>query len=131
LAFDAYHIHSGPLSVSIPAGASIGAFAVPRPLDTSGKINTYVLWQEASGNVQMTWEDDGSGWKGPSTPDAFRGADNGTSIACLTPSAWPPSGLEPKWDLARCYFQSNGVLREVQFDGSAWRVVGDVPLPVN
>jgi hypothetical protein len=114
--------------MTIPVDASIGAFSVPRPGTTSGDINIYVLWQDASGKIQMSWQDDSSGWKGPSTSDAFNGADNGTSIACLTPTAWPPSGFQAKWDMSRCYFQVSRVLREVNFNGSAWIIIGEVPL---
>jgi len=100
------------IGVSIPASASIGSFSVPRSGNTGGDMNVYVLWQNASGQIQMVWQDDTSGTG---------------SIACLTPSAWPPSELQANYDLSRCYFQSNGTIKETKFDGSAWNVVGDVP----
>jgi hypothetical protein len=131
VAMDGYlQLHfSGAIGVSIPASASIGSFSVPQSGNTGGDMNVYVLWQNASGQIQMVWQDDtsGTGWKGPSTSDAFNGADTGTSIACLTPSAWPPSELQANYDMSRCYFQSNGTIKETKFDGSAWNVVGDVP----
>jgi hypothetical protein len=118
---------TGDLSVRIPPGASIGAFAVRRPQDTNNNMDVYVLWQDASSSIQMMWLDDESGWKGPSTYTSLNGSDSGTSIACLTPSAWPTSMLEAKWDMSRCYFQAGGMLREVLFNGTDWISVGIVP----
>ncbi|KAF2669635.1 hypothetical protein BT63DRAFT_373088 [Microthyrium microscopicum] len=116
------------LNVSIPQNSSIGSFSVPRAGDSAKRTNLYVLWQDASGNIQYNWQDDNSGWKGPATSDALKGADLGTSIACLTPTIWPVTDLQPKFDLSRCYYQVGGSLREVQFDGSNWNVLGFVPL---
>jgi len=83
-------------------------------------MNTYIIWQDTSGAIQVGWRDDDSGWKGPKAYSAFAGADNGTSIACITPTAWPVSNLQERVDLARCYFQASGVLKEVLFDGASW-----------
>jgi hypothetical protein len=54
--------------------------------------------------------------------------DSGTSITCLTPSAWPASILQAKWDISRCYFQANGMLRDVWYNGSDWIIAGNVPI---
>jgi hypothetical protein len=94
----------GTLNLPIPSDTSIGAFAVARPQDANNDINAYILWQDASGTIQMSWQDDESGWKGPSTFPAFRGADSGTSITCLTPSAWP-----------HLYYKQNGIYLAVIF----------------
>ena len=101
---------------------------MPRPQDMQNKMNTYILWQDTSGNIQVSWQDDDSGWKGPVKFDALAGADNGTAITCLTTSAWPASQLQAKWDMSRCYFQINGAIREVLFNGSDWIEKGNVPL---
>jgi len=101
---------------------------VPRPQDTQNEVNTYILWQDTSGSIQVSWQDDESGWKGPATFAALDGADNGTAITCLTPSAWPASQLQATWDMSRCYFQTNGSLREVLYNGSNWIEIGNVPL---
>ena len=111
----------------IPEGSSIGGFTVSNK-QTQPDLDTYVLYQEIDGSIQVTWQDDKTGWKGPISPSAFQGADNRTSIACLTPMAWPGSPL-PKGALqtCRCYFQSSGSIKEVWYDGTAFNLVGDVP----
>jgi hypothetical protein len=117
----------GTLSLPIVSATSIGAFAVPRYSNVSYIMNTYILWQDPSGIIQVSWQDDDSGWKGPSAFPALSGADNGTEIACLTPNAWPLSNLQAKYDMSRCYFQASGLLKEVLYNGSDWTVIGNVP----
>lgn len=56
---------------------------------------------------------------------ALSGADNGTSISCLTPTAWPISNLQ-SWNVPRCYFQAGGSLKEVLFNGSSWVAFGNL-----
>jgi hypothetical protein len=90
-------------------------------------MNTYVLWQEESGVIQVSWQDDDSGWKGPSTFPALSGANNGTAIACVTPNAWPLSNLQAQYDMSCCYFQAGGLLKEVWYNGSDWSIIGNVP----
>ena len=107
----------------------MGAFAVPRPQNPQSELNTYVLWQDPSGAIQVNWQDDETGWKGPRTYPALGGADNGTSIACLTPNMWPITNLQPLWDMSRCYFQAGGFLKEVYFNGWDWVALGNVPMP--
>ncbi len=92
-------------------------------------MDTYVLSQTASGDIQVSWQTDNTGWQGPKTYPVMAGADNGTNIACLTPSAWPLSNLKPQFDMTRCYFQVGGQLREVLFDGSTWLNQGNLPIP--
>jgi hypothetical protein len=101
---------------------------VPRPEDTNNNLNTYVLWQDTSGDIQVSWQDDGSGWKGPSTYPALKGADNGTSITCLTQSAGLPLVLTGGYDMSRCYFQVGRALREIYYNGSDWSIIGNVPM---
>jgi hypothetical protein len=100
---------------------------VPRNSNISYIMNTYVLWQDISGTMQVSWQDDDSGWKGPSSFPALSGADNGTAIACLTPNAWPLSNLKAQYDMSRCYFQASGLLKEVLYNGSDWMIIGNVP----
>jgi hypothetical protein len=74
------------------------------------------------------WKEDETGWKGPTAPAAFRSADNGTDIACMTPMAWSGTPLHiGQGTTCRCYFQSIGSLKEVLFDGTNWRLLGEVP----
>ncbi|KAI9776814.1 MAG: hypothetical protein M1839_009365 [Geoglossum umbratile] len=110
----------------IPPRAPLGGLAVAR--SGSAKSEIYILWQDATGDIQVYWTNDQTGWKGPSSFPALRAADNGTAIACLTPSTWydVPMSQDPR--LSRCYFQVGGVLREVALSGSDWKIVGNVPM---
>ena len=119
----------GPLSLEVPNTASIGAFAVPRPSSATSQMDTYVLTQTASGDIQVSWQTDESGWQGPKTYPALAGADKNTSISCLTPNAYPLTNLKPQFDMSRCYFQAGGQLREVLFNGTDWVNLGNIPLP--
>ncbi|PTB38099.1 hypothetical protein M441DRAFT_29503 [Trichoderma asperellum CBS 433.97] len=115
-------------TVSIPAESPIGAFSVPRNSQANSPMNTYTLWQNSTGGIQITWMDDDNGWQTTSTPDSFGSPDKGTDIACLTPSAYSLTPLQPKYDMARCYYLVDGRIREVKYDGSNWSVIGNVPL---
>lgn len=76
----------------------------------------------------MSWSDTDEGWKGPTTPSAFAGANNNTALSCLTGPTFPGFPLLQGNALARCWFQAGLAVREVQFDeGGEWRVVGNVP----
>ena len=108
--------------------AAIGAFAVPH-VSNSGNLDTYVLSQTESGDFRMSWQVDGGDWQGPQNFPALRGADKDTNIACLTPNSWPSSNLLPQHDMSRCYFQSGGFLKEVQYDGKDWKDLGNIPMP--
>jgi hypothetical protein len=120
----------GTLSQKIPPATSIGAFATPRVPNTGNLSDYYVLWQDTgSGDIHVNWLNDAAGWKGPATFDALGGADNGTEIACLTPSITPGTVMVGAYDMCRCYFQVKGKVREVQMNGSNnWAVVGDLPM---
>lgn len=113
----------------VPPNTSIAAFSVPRPSHPTA-LNTYLLWQNATGIAQMSWSDSDAGWKGPTTPAAFAGANNNTALACSTGPTFPGfplSGGEGN-ALARCWFQAGLAVREVQFrEKEGWRVVGNVP----
>ncbi|KAF2468753.1 uncharacterized protein BDR25DRAFT_52625 [Lindgomyces ingoldianus] len=126
----AYETHA--LSQSIPPPSltppQFAAFSLTNVTNPT-ELDTYILWQDTSATIQMQWRDDSSGWKGPKTFDAFRGADNGTAIACITMETFNeplPKGM----DIPRCYFQSGGNLREVELNGNrdGWSVLGYVPL---
>jgi hypothetical protein len=91
-------------------------------------MNTYILWQNKTDGVQITWMDDDSGWQTESAPDSFGNPDKGTDITCLMPSAFSYTPLQSKYDMARCYYLVDGRIREVKYDGSNWSVVGNVPL---
>ncbi|KAF2806498.1 uncharacterized protein BDZ99DRAFT_422952 [Mytilinidion resinicola] len=114
-------------SIDLPATASFAALTVVRPSSDNTVLNTYILYQDSTGTIQVVWNDDASSWKGPATFPAFNDADNGTSIACLTQSAFfTDTPLQSNSPLSRCYFQVKGALTEVRLNGSDWEIVGAV-----
>jgi hypothetical protein len=110
----------------IPTDSSVTAFSTRRPGDAQA-LNTYLLWQNASGTIQISWSDNDNGWRAPVTYQAFNGAANNTAIACLTGLTFPGFPLAEGTELSRCYFQAGAAVREVSFDGTEWSVVGNVP----
>ncbi|PNP47474.1 hypothetical protein TGAMA5MH_01295 [Trichoderma gamsii] len=113
-------------AITMPAEAAIGAFAIPRSSASNAAMNNYILWQNATGAIQMTWEDDNTGWRTSSTPESLGTPDKGTGITCLTPTLWAVGSLQPGYSMARCYYLVDGRIREIQYDGSNWSVVGNV-----
>jgi len=113
--------------IDLPAAGTFAALTVVRPSSSDSALNTYILYQDGTGTIQVIWKDDDSSWKGPATFPAFANADNGTSIACMTQAAFFENApLQADSPLSRCYFQVNGALREIRLDGSDWEVVGNV-----
>jgi len=80
--------------------------------------------------LQVVWQNDASGWQGPQTFPALADADKGTDIACLIQATWDYTGiaLSAATDMNRCYFQSDGKVKEVWFDGKDWKDLGYLPL---
>ncbi|UKZ59501.1 uncharacterized protein TrAtP1_000803 [Trichoderma atroviride] len=113
-------------AITLPAEAAIGAFSIPRSTASNSAMNNYILWQNATGAIQMTWEDDNTGWRTSSTPASLGIPDKGTGISCLTPTLWAVGSLQPGYSMARCYYLVEGRIREIQYDGSNWSVVGNV-----
>ncbi|KAI0383740.1 hypothetical protein F5Y04DRAFT_19953 [Hypomontagnella monticulosa] len=120
----------GALSKDVPPTTSIGAFSVGRPYDNNNQVNTYILYQDDDGIIQVVWQDDDSGWKGPKTYDALGDAEKGTEIVCLTAGVWGASNiLSREQDMNRCfYFHVNGGVKEVWFDGNNWNDEGIVQI---
>ncbi|KAK9421591.1 hypothetical protein SUNI508_05521 [Seiridium unicorne] len=122
--------NEGTLSTSIPAESAIGAFVVGRPY-TADSVNTYILYQDEQGVIQVVWQD-GDDWQGPETYDALGNAEFGTDIECLTQAAWDQDHVQVsrEQDMNRCFFQDRGTRRvkEVWFDGTEWKDEGFVPL---
>ncbi|PNP41792.1 hypothetical protein TGAMA5MH_06385 [Trichoderma gamsii] len=119
----------GAPPIAIPPNSPMGAFTVPRYSNSSdGAMNTYILWQNSSDTLLMTWEDDDTGWRTSSTPTFLGRPDNGTGISCLTATLWTVASLPSDYSTARCYYLMNGQIREVKYDGSNWAVIGNVLL---
>ncbi|KAF2474827.1 uncharacterized protein BDR25DRAFT_112349 [Lindgomyces ingoldianus] len=114
----------------VPADSSLAAFSTTRPGKTVSSLNTYLLWQDKNGTMQVSWSDTDEGWKGPVTHPAFDGADKNTAITCLTGLTFPNFPLPVGSELSRCYFQARGSVREVSFNGTSWDTVGNVPIDI-
>ncbi|KAK7990340.1 hypothetical protein PG990_014620 [Apiospora arundinis] len=108
--------------VELGESAAISGFAFAT--ETGDKVETHVLYQDRAGDIQMVWQTHNKPWQGPSTFEPLRGADKDTDIACLTRGAYSRPGLSialsPSLTANLCYFQSQGKLKEVWYDGSNW-----------
>ncbi|KAI1852840.1 hypothetical protein JX266_002381 [Neoarthrinium moseri] len=115
-----WNVTTGLPSISLPEFGAISGFAYNR----QRSISTYILYQDTSNSIQVIWQWGEMEWQGPSTFDALRGIDAGSDLACLTLGAGSyPGSNTPVWDNPdsnRCYFQSQGRLKEVWFDGMQW-----------
>ncbi|KAF2998099.1 hypothetical protein E8E14_004578 [Neopestalotiopsis sp. 37M] len=118
------------LSYDIPSDSAIGSFVIARPNNSNNLTNTYILYQDSDSIIQVMWQDDDSGWKGPSTYDAFNDADAGTDITCVTAAAWDAVNVEitTNNNLSRCFFQVGNQVREVSYDGTDWSDLGYLPI---
>lgn len=124
-------------SITLPRLAPIAAFSVARADDPQQRVDTYVLYPDASSNVHMLYTDSSSGsavWK-TTQPAALRGIDKDSSIACLTFSTSNQNAansailLEPASEENKCYFQKGGQIMEAKLKGIDWEVTGNVPIP--
>jgi protoheme ferro-lyase len=97
-------------------------------------MNYYVVWQGANdnfgagpgnGTVQFMSLKSDLGWQGPQTVNAFAGIDPDSDISCITPTGFPAEELQTLYDLSRCYFQINGAIKEILYDGSSWSLQPD------
>ncbi|KAF2787037.1 hypothetical protein K505DRAFT_134130 [Melanomma pulvis-pyrius CBS 109.77] len=114
-------------SQALPAKTALASFAMLADQDpATSPFKLYTLYQDEDAKIQMVWRNDkASGWKGPQTFSAFDGADNGTSISCLTMSTYLAVPME-KWSVPRCFFVAGGNIRQVKLAGADWEIVGNV-----
>ncbi|KAM0260403.1 hypothetical protein ACHAQJ_002805 [Trichoderma viride] len=98
----------------IPPEAGIGAFAIPKTTLQDSLMNTYILWRNDTGAIQMTKNDDNNGWQTSLTPDVLGSPDEGTDIACLTATNYVVTPVQSKYDMARCYYMVDGKVKEVK-----------------
>lgn len=120
--------------INLAVGGSFAAFTTKRPDSSSGRVNTYVLYQEISSRISMIYLENDSSWV-RSQPEAMSIADNGTDIACLTMPISQKGGDEKELELEeasshanRCYFQRGGYLREFALSGTDWIELGTIPM---
>ncbi len=107
----------------------MAAFATARD-DSSDLLNSYLVYQAADGKIMYGTNTNSSGWVGPSTDAVFDGADHPTNLACVTMAAGTDGDipLTSATDLNKCYFQRDGDLIEVMYDGSKWATSGTVKM---
>jgi hypothetical protein len=118
---------AGTTFQTLPGTPQLGGFSFPR--GDGVNVNQYVLWQDTTTDVLVQWVDDNTGWQGPSSFPALKGADNGTAIACMSPGTGGLSyGLEIVPGMYHCYFQVNNTVREVAISSGQWSIVGTVPI---
>lgn len=130
-------------AITLPKLAPIAAFSVARAGgDELGRVDTYVLYLDGDADINVLYTDSWSGseveWK-TARPEALRGVDEDTDIACLNmPSSRKGAEEKPvlleevEGDTARCYFQRGGEVVEVRLDAEGgereWVEVGVVPM---
>ena len=121
--------------IRLRLGASFSALAVARSnKDSKNLVNTFIVYQDDDSDIKQVWTEDGLAWH-KSSPNALKGADNGTDIACLTLSTWDGSKIvEPAKILtanymARCYFQRGGAVVEARLRGTDWFEHSILPIP--
>jgi hypothetical protein len=68
--------------ITLPKLAPIAAFSVAREGDAAQRVNTYVLYLDADANINVLYTDADAAWA-TAQPDALKGADKDTDIACL------------------------------------------------
>ncbi|KAL0939748.1 uncharacterized protein CTRU02_206358 [Colletotrichum truncatum] len=130
LAIAGEYASSWPTTITLPEHAVFAAFSVARPSDPLQRVNTYVLYLDASFNINVVYVESGS-WK-TVQPSDLKNVDSDTDISCLTMATTyrdPDFGevlLEEASKETRCYFQRGGQLMEVAFDGVTWTKVGHV-----
>lgn len=107
----------------------MAAFSTVRPGDINGALNSHLIYQADNGTIFWGSDTDESGWSAPKKDAVFGGADNPTSLACVTAAAStvPDVLLTSDTDLNRCYFQQQGQLVEVSFDGFEWTGPKKIP----
>ncbi|TLD32949.1 hypothetical protein PspLS_00741 [Pyricularia sp. CBS 133598] len=124
--------------VRIPDRAPMAGFATAK-VGGSGLVSK-ILWRSENGRIWIMSQDGGKGdgsdtgdWSGPTTDAVFDGADANTQLACVTAGVADWAGikfpLKQNNDMNSCFFQRDGALKHVLFDGSRWVDKGFVPMP--
>ncbi len=138
---------TGLPDITLPKLAPMAAFSVARPDDAFQRVDTYLLYRDASSNINMVYAAGAATSTSSSTtssvqwktaqPAALKGVDSDSDIACLNMAtsfynaAKVPVLLEEASEETRCYFQRGGEIVEVRLDAAKadWVVVGAVPMP--
>ncbi|KAJ0311021.1 hypothetical protein COL516b_001723 [Colletotrichum fioriniae] len=126
---------SWPTAVTnMPGGAPFAAFSVARSSDTLQRVFTYVLYLDNDANISVIYND-ASSWK-TAQPASLKGVDADTDITCLTMATTHRDSFTQEVVLGaqsfdpRCYFQREGLVREVILStNNDWVDNGNVPIP--
>ncbi|TLD18098.1 hypothetical protein PspLS_10369 [Pyricularia sp. CBS 133598] len=124
--------------IRLPDKAPIAGFA-SRP-DDNPLVTTKLLYRDTDNRIQILTQRGGTGelddtdrWEGPETDPVFDKMDSDSQLECLTNSIAKYGGVTrdvAESDLmSRCFFQEEGKLKQVHWDGRAWKSVGFVPMP--
>ncbi|KAK1498087.1 hypothetical protein CCUS01_12956 [Colletotrichum cuscutae] len=122
-----------PAVTNMPGGAPFAAFSVARSSDTLQRIFTYVLYLNNDANINVIYND-ASSCK-TAQPATLKGVDADTDITCLTMATTHRDSFTQEVVLGaqpfdpRCYFQREGLVREVILTNNEWVDNGNVPIP--
>ncbi|KXH32347.1 hypothetical protein CSIM01_05769 [Colletotrichum simmondsii] len=122
-----------PAVTNMPGGAPFAAFSVARSSDTLQRVFTYVLYLDNDANINVIYND-ASSWK-TAQPTKLKGVDADTDITCLTMATTHRDSFTQEVVLGaqsfdpRCYFQREGLVREVVLTNDEWVDNGNVPIP--
>lgn len=123
-----------PAVTNMPGGAPFAAFSVARSSDTLQRVFTYVLYLDNDANISVIYND-ASSWK-TAQPASLKGVDADTDITCLTMATTHRDSFTQEVVLGaqsfdpRCYFQREGLVREVILStNNDWVDNGNVPIP--
>lgn len=116
----------------IQDGSPIAAMALARGTEED-QVNTYVLYRNPDGNIDVVYNDKDDEWKIDS-PDVFQTADDNSDLACLTMPTTSNNGpdggdlfLEELSGESRCYFVEEGDVKEVVLSESGeWELIGTI-----
>lgn len=122
----------------IPDRAPMAGFASAK-VGGEGLVSK-ILWRSDNGRIYIMSQDGSKGdgsdtadWSGPTTDAVFDGADHDTQLACVTAGVADWAGikfpLRKNNNMNSCFFQRDGALKHVLFDGSRWVDKGFVPMP--
>ncbi|CAP65876.1 uncharacterized protein PODANS_5_10835 [Podospora anserina S mat+] len=123
-----------PLEYVFPPQAPMAAFAVAQnDNDDEGPVNIYLIIKSYTSGTFSVWFTENSSYWMEESPAVFQNVDEDSDIACsslaVTNSDWEEQEVPLAPDNVRCYFQRNGTVVEVSFEGSGWTEIGVVPIP--
>jgi len=86
----------------LPPKTALAVFSIPGDDEAKySPLKTYALYQDSDAKIQMMWRNDTSGWNGPKTFSAFKGADNGTSQSRMRDHVFVPGAVDGEVERAQ------------------------------